>query len=89
MKINKTAVINFRVTPEDKRNLDKLAAELCTNKPETLRFMLQYFSEMETDGVTAAKARLEMKKLISVPPALRSIGSLSTTVCTVSGQNLS
>ncbi len=63
MKINKTAVINFRVTPEDKRNLDKLAAELCTNKTETLRFMLQYFSEMETDGVTAAKARLEMKNL--------------------------
>ncbi len=31
MNMNKTAVINFRVTPEDKNNLNKLAAELCTN----------------------------------------------------------
>ena len=61
--MNKTAVINFRVTPEDKNNLNKLAAELCTNKTETLRFMLQYFSGMETDELTERKARLEMRNL--------------------------
>ena len=63
MNMNKTAVINFRVTPEDKNNLNKLAAELCTNKTETLRFMLQYFSGMETDELTERKARLEMRNL--------------------------
>ena len=61
--MNKTAVINFRVTPEDKNNLNKLAAELCTNKTETLRCMLQYFSGMETDELTERKARLEMRNL--------------------------
>ena len=61
--MNKTAVINFRVTPEDKNNLNKLAAELCTNKTETLRFMLQYFSGMEPDELTERKARLEMRNL--------------------------
>ena len=61
--MNKTAVINFRVPPEDKNNLNKLAAELCTNKTATLRFMLQYFSGMETDELTERKARLEMRNL--------------------------
>ena len=38
---------------------------------------------------TSAKARLDIKKLILRLPALRSMGSESTTVCTDSGQNLS
>ena len=36
-----------------------------------------------------ANETAETRKLIEVPPVLRSTGSLSTTVCTVSGQNLS
>lgn len=63
MNINKSEVVICRVTPEDKQNLEKLSAQLCTNKTNALRFMIEYFSEMETDGVTVAKARLEMKNL--------------------------
>ena len=38
---------------------------------------------------TSAKARLDVSRLIFLLPALRSMGSESTTVCTDSGQNLS
>ena len=63
MNTNKTEVVMCRVTPEDKRNLEKLAGQICANKTEALRFMIQYFGEMETEEVIERKTRMEMKNL--------------------------
>jgi predicted DNA-binding protein len=61
-KPNKT-IINFRVSPEVKQTLEKLAEELCTNKTNTLRFMIEYFSEMKTGEVLVRKHTLEVQNL--------------------------
>ncbi len=63
MNTNKSEVVNFRVTREDKQNLEKLSVQLCTNKTNALRFMIQYFGEMETEEVIERKTRMEIQNL--------------------------
>lgn len=62
-KNNQSAIINFRVSPEVKQNLEKLAKELCTTKTKTLRFMIEYFNEMKTGEVLVRKHTLEVQNL--------------------------
>ena len=62
-KNNQSVAINFRVSPEVKRSLDKLSNELFTTKTKTLRFMIEYFSEMKTEEVVERKTLLEVQNL--------------------------
>jgi pantoate kinase len=64
MNTKKSEVVICRVTREDKQNLEKLSVQLCTSKTDALRFMIQYFGEMETEEVIERKTRMEMQNLL-------------------------
>ena len=62
-KNNQSVAINLRVSPEVKQSLDKLSNELFTTKTKTLRFMIEYFSEMKTEEMLERKTLLEVQNL--------------------------
>lgn len=86
MKTNKSEVVICRVTREDKQNLEKLSVQLCTNKTDALRFMIQYFGEMKTEEVIERKTRMEMqnlrKRMGKARAILQRIDNKKSEVCT-------
>ena len=86
IKTNKSEVVICRVTREDKQNLEKLSVQLCTNKTDALRFMIQYFGEMKTEEVIERKTRMEMqnlrKRMGKARAILQRIDNKKSEVCT-------